>query len=674
MDRMLEFGMLFSAIDHLTGPVKRMAQAVSGLAKAAEAGERMAALGEHMTLLGGIAREGAEKLKGFVEAPIERAAEMQAVMARLGAVTGLAGAKLAEIQEHAEKFSESAAGFGSSAEDYLRVYQQLYQTLGNAAAAQRAADDAVRIGELTNTSAADAVNLLTVAHETLGVSSAQMADQIAATQRLFRIGSPSEYANNLSRVAAIAGVTHTSLADLNALLGEAGEQMPGGRGMMRMAMILRTLAANVAQGKAAVDLSGGLLPALQRTWEQIKGLPQIEQLAALKNMGFGSGAQLSYLLPILSHIDQIQAKARAIQNTSQGAAGAQIATLAAQEQAAAARFAHAESHLMEALGATVLPKLADWITRLTAVVTEVREWAERHRRLVGVLMETALALAAASAGAATLLLAIGPIFVLAGGILKVAQYAQLLGPAFGALGDMAETARLAVMGLADGTMTFSGIAAEMMATNPVGWILLAAAAVGIAAYEIYEHWAAIKRWGLEALGWVEKFGANFGRMLLVGITGPFGMIAEELYKHWSEIKGAAERIAHGIAGFFVGHSPPPEGPLHQLGHPRLMETLAGALDPGPVLRAARAAAAVTLPVLTMATGAGAANVPAARAGFTPTAPAASAPVVIHYAPTINGVADPAALEAVLRQHARELRELLEEEDAVAARREWGYSV
>lgn len=654
----LSLAVIISAIDRATGPVQKVAESINRLTEGARSlSERMTAAGERMTVMGAIAQAGSEKLLGFIEKPVEAASEMQEAMARTAAVTGLAGEQLARLEEHAEAFSESARGFGTSAEQYLGVFQDLYKITHDYARAARAADQAVELGEITNTGAAEAAQLLITAHEQLGVSARRVTGEIAETERLFKIGSPEQYATNLSRIAPVAGALHTSLSQLNALMGETSELMPGGRGAMRVAMVFRELAANIAAGKASLDLTGGMIPALQRVWARIQGLPQIEQLAALKQMGFGSGSQVSYLIPLLEHINDLGAKAAAIHAGAPSAAAAQLRLLGATARANEMAFGHAWNHLMETLGATVLPDFTGWLDTLTRIVTEVREWAGRHRALVGTLMSLAGAIGALTAVAATLLLTFGPILIVGG------QLVTLFSSLSGMFAAATEAVELFAAG-AGGAMEVLGVLFE---TNPVGWILTAVAALGVGAYEIYEHWDAIKQWGLDALHWIENWGARFGKLLLAGLAGPFGMIAYEIYEHWGAIKKAAESVAHGIASFFVGHSPPPAGPLHEIGNGRLMEAFAGSLRPAPALGAAyRVAQAVS-----MTMGAPAGGVAQAPRGFPPPSRVAGAPIVINYSPVVHASSE-IDLEQALRRHARVLGEMIEAHRAARERVAWGY--
>ncbi len=91
----LALAVIISAVDRATGPVQKVAASINRLTQGARSlSERMTAAGEKMTVVGAIAQAGSEKLLGFIEKPVEAASEMQESLARVAAVTGLAGQAL----------------------------------------------------------------------------------------------------------------------------------------------------------------------------------------------------------------------------------------------------------------------------------------------------------------------------------------------------------------------------------------------------------------------------------------------------------------------------------------------------------------------------------------------------------------------------------------------------
>jgi hypothetical protein len=201
-----------------------------------------------------------------------------------------------------------------------------------------------------------------------------------------------------------------------------------------------------------------------------------------------------------------------------------------------------------------------------------------------------------------------------------------------------------------------------MDANPIVLITAGAIALAVAAYEIYKHWGAIagffeKVWGdikgifTGAWHWMETAGVNLMKSLGEGILAG----AEYPFK-------AAWGIAEKIGRHFIGHSPPPEGPLHELGRITIAETIAEHIRAVPIISAVKRTAAAVAIAAPMMAGAGG----AAMAGAI--APGGAPSIVINAPITINASGgDSAALEKIVvkgfERHRYELLRALESEQA-----------
>jgi hypothetical protein len=222
----------------------------------------------------------------------------------------------------------------------------------------------------------------------------------------------------------------------------------------------------------------------------------------------------------------------------------------------------------------------------------------------------------------------------------------------------------------------------LLLANPLTWVAVGVAALGVAVYELYEHWSAITKY-FEAHPWLIKLAEGILALAFPVIAAP-----RLIYDHWNQIKAiftgawdwmktagfkmmkslgegiasaaeypfkAAWHIAEKIGRITIGNSPPPEGPLHYLDRPGLMETFAGSFHPAPIIRAATRVAAAVAVAAPMMTG-------AAMAGSAAGAPAATSQI-IHYAPVVNGTGlGEKELLRVLERHAHDLKRILDRED------------
>jgi hypothetical protein len=175
------FGFKFLATDHVSPVLKniesgigRVKAQIKGLSAAnlAMAGAGMIAVGAGVGMV----------VKSFVDA----SAGMENVMAGVAAATGLASSALAQVKEHAEAFSESH--FAANTGQYVQVFGRLYQNLHNVAAAQKAADDAIKAAGATGANVTDIMVMMNAAHENFGATSTAVANSYAAAMRQYSLG------------------------------------------------------------------------------------------------------------------------------------------------------------------------------------------------------------------------------------------------------------------------------------------------------------------------------------------------------------------------------------------------------------------------------------------------------------------------------------------------------
>jgi hypothetical protein len=167
---------------------------------------------------------------------------------------------------------------------------------------------------------------------------------------------------------------------------------------------------------------------------------------------------------------------------------------------------------------------------------------------------------------------------------------------------------------------------------------------------------------IQALQSLWQFIKSWGPAVLAALVAPWAMLPYEIIKHIDRIKDATSKVAHAIARFFVGHSPIPEGPLHNLS---LAQTIATSLQSKILINPTIGAAAIghampseiasrtILPMRWTAT---------ARAGG----------ITLNYSPTItvNAVVPHDTADAwvkAARKHADELMRIIDDKLARRAR-------
>lgn len=150
-------------------------------------------------------------------------------------------------------------------------------------------------------------------------------------------------------------------------------------------------------------------------------------------------------------------------------------------------------------------------------------------------------------------------------------------------------------------------------TNPIG---LAIAGIAVAALLIYKYWGPITKfmsgiWKavVSVVGKMSQAGSNIINSLVDGMKAAASKPIEV-------IKGIVQKIRN-----FLPFSPAKEGPLRDINRVRIVETIAGAMKPGPMVKAMRTATAATM----IAAAPGAAMAGAGAGGGN----------TINFAPVIN---------------------------------------
>jgi hypothetical protein len=378
-----------------------------------------------------------------------------------------------------------------------------------------------------------------------------------------------------------------------------------------------------------------LAATMQTLASSLGGLSPLEQTRALKGLGFNlrdvEGVEI-----LINCVKELRAVEGDLNNSHGEAARlAGVRMSAADEQ-----WANLQNNidlLRASIGENLLPAVNRLIPRLAAGLQSLKGWADKHKDFVKFAAE-------AAAWGAAILIPLGALALLGASLSFIGSYVPIVLKFLNPFKLWAAATKVVT-----GAQWLLNAA---MDANPIVLTIAAVAALGVAAYEVYEHWAAVK-----------NFFKEWGMTVLSFIVAPFAMLPYEIMKHWGAIKDAAKAVAHGIASFFVGHSPIPEGPLHDL---NLSREIARTIEPGPMLTAIRRVAMVTAIAAPMMVGAGASTAIAARAG------AGGATVQITYAPVIHigAGADAKGFRLELERHARNLVDIVNREMAKRSRREF----
>lgn len=299
--------------------------------------------------------------------------------------------------------------------------------------------------------------------------------------------------------------------------------------------------------------------------------------------------------------------------------------------------------LRATVGETLLPAVNRLIPRPADGLKSLRGWVEANRGWVKWAAD-------AMAWGAAILIPLGAIAMLGASLAFIGSYLPVALQLFNVFKWWGAAVKVvtAAQWLLDAAMN----------ANPIGLFIAGVALLIAGAYELRKHWGAIYGELAAIATWFGKIGTeaynsgvnllkNFGRGIASAVMYPVHAI---------------EDMAGKAARFVLGHSPIPEGPLHDL---NLGRDIARTIQPGPIVAAMRRVAMVTALAAPMMVGVGAPAF-AARGGA-----ASGGATIINITVTYNVTAgSPEDFVKAAKKHAEEMTKIIERRQAVHARREF----
>jgi hypothetical protein len=491
----LKFAVVFSAVDQLTDKLGSIGSVFLDIGnRTVEAGDRLSELGEGLTSFGEkltvdtlLMKEGAEKMREWSEAMTEPAFAMQKSLATTAAMTGLNTEALGKLKDTAIEFSNTHPGV--TAEQYVQGFTRMRETWQDTTAAMKAEDTAAMLTRFGVDGEA-AVHLFGAAFQNLGVDAKTTGDQFFRMMTTWGVSADQaqQFAQAVGRMGGTAKATNTSLAELLSLTGEGARQMGGGgRGAMAFATMLNQMAV---KDETSRFFTHGLANGLAEIKAQIDGMPEAEKLRTLKDDM--SVTNPGMLLAGLDHLGEVAGKQKEIANSA-GALGAAYKTATANVSDQIAMLHQNVSSLFDAMASPTLPwftSMTGWLTREVQAATSA---TEKHSAITSDAIIAMSALGTGVYASVSALQAFGTTVMFAG------QGLKFLGWAMG-ISDV-ETFFLKVMYLWDAinpvtvaTKAWAGaqwLLNLAMDANPIGLMVIGAAALAAVGYEIYEHWGAI---------------------------------------------------------------------------------------------------------------------------------------------------------------------------------------
>src|SRR5579863_1310992 len=619
-----------SAMASVTGDFEKVNEAVKSTQAMREFSANLGMMGGAAVAAGGAA---SAALYSVLKPAMESKAEWSRVQESMN--DGAATMKnLNEARETAEKIVSASVISETQLGEAYYVARSNMMSHAEALDAISAANDLVIA---TTRNAADAqaqmaptTRTLTTMHQLFGMSARQAADQMAALQTRYAELDISEVTYGLQYAQPVTKQTGMGVSQMEAALAmlSVGGLHGQDAGTAFREMIAKFTTDSKLQQFVRVNKQGGfdLAASLDALKQAMAGLSPLQQAMALKGFGFNL-RDVTGVNILLGKIGELRAATTDLDHSQGDAAKLSTTRMSAADEQWAELLNNLDL-LRTAIGENLLPIVNRWIPKLISGLQSMHTWVEKNRGTVTTLLKV-------MAGFAAIMIPLGAIAVLFAGLSFVVSYV----PGMTALVGVIRGA-----GIATKVWTATQwLLNAAMDANPVGLVIIGIAALIGVVYELYKHSDMVKTFVMKMIPEAFHWGGNQLKSFAAGIASAVMYPVHEV-----------EKLAGKMGRFLIGHSPVPEGPLHDL---NLSKTIAMTLQPMPVLAAIRrTAAAMAIAGPMMLGGAGSAG-------------AGLAGVTINYSVTINGGSADEWVRSAKR-HADELVRIIDEKMSRRERRSY----
>ncbi len=612
-DNLMAVSLVISAVDKLTGPVRRMQKALGNFERAVHVGQVMQDWGKNTAMMGGaawmagksIAQAGASMMQPFLGLEQAMAAAKTVTVSTSGSIEK----SMQTLKKAALAWSEAHK---QSAEEFVRTSYMMASAGLNDVQALAGTKTALAVATATMGDATEAGNLLATIYNNLGDKSVnaskemqRLGDIITATQQKFQIANLGQLSEGYKYATSAAKSYGISVEQLSALLGQlntAGLQgsMAGTAlvaSLNKMTDASKKLGFSIAHTASGGTDFIGTLENLKRKFGDFSKLSDVQRNKLMKAFG----PEAFRAIALLANQTDTLRKAQADLGNSMGITARTQKTMEATAIANFAKLKHVIDALKISLASQLLPAVQKLVPVIKDSVKRMQGFAKAHPWIVKLVMGigvlgAALSMVGGAIGfvAGGFAMWIGKGISTIGGLIKAFMF--LRGPMGKAIGLMrtfgGKAVMYAVSGLSRMASAIVSFIPRMVAwtasvwantvawlANPITWIVLGIMAligVVVLAVVYWKEWTGwvVRMWGrLKAfvsnawtalVGWLSGIWAKFKnffnnlpagfKIAIFAMLGPIGWLGGAVYfviRKWALIKAFFNNLWAGIKAVFA---------------------------------------------------------------------------------------------------------------------------
>lgn len=590
--------LIVRAVDQMTGPVRAMRRALGGLQSGVmAAGRQLRQFGQAAAVTGGLMIGAGAAMAAGMAQPVSAAMDFGAAMSSVQAVSNATSEEMSALSDQAKMLGSTTAFSASQAAGGMKFLGQAGFDTTQIMAAMPGVLAAARAGGLDLASTADiASNILSG----FGLQAGEMADVADVLTSTFTSANVdmTMLGESMKFVAPIARQTGVSLRQASAMVGILGNAgIQGSMAGTSLAQTLSRLAAPTGGAASALQALGvsargpdgairNMVDVMGDLQGALGGLDEVRRLEFVKEI-FGDEAAKSALTLMESLATGELQKAVAGLTDVSGRAQEVAYIMGDNLKGDITALKSAWEGFNISVGEGSQGPLRQLVQSLSETVRGLTEWADKNPELVQSILKWGAIVAAIVAGLGALTLVVGAV---ASGVGILMQGVGLVAGVFG----FAAKAVLAI-----GTaIKFVG---ALMLSMPIVAIV---AAIAGAAFLIYQYWDDIVPF---FAGLWQSITSGAGEIIAFFQGLPGRIVAFITETDWVAVgtslmttlaqgmvaaAGAPVKAIQGVVGAvrdYLPFSPAKVGPLSDLDRIQFMETVAGAVRPGPLVKAVQGA-------------------------------------------------------------------------------------
>lgn len=228
MDSIYKLGILFSVIDQVSGPTRKMMNEVVNFEKNIQRAKGMVDFGQRMAVSGALVQGAAQQMRGVLGSILEPIATVNDGLGVLATSTTSTMGSMAKSLEFTKKAAvEWEKNHRETAETFIETSYIMASAGLNDIQAVYGTETALRVATATLGDHIDAANLMAISYNNMGNKAAnvqkemeRLGDIITATQQVFQFKNFSQLSEGLKYAIPAAIQARMEFAEVNTVIGQ----------------------------------------------------------------------------------------------------------------------------------------------------------------------------------------------------------------------------------------------------------------------------------------------------------------------------------------------------------------------------------------------------------------------------------------------------------------------